>query len=217
MCDLPNHRPPLEALANQIFDSGDSPNCRPDNVLNIGAGGTLQPTDFWSARSYEKWPICPEIAQVSPQALSRRQHVTIRPPADRGFGALRRATRAAVVIPAVFAFACASTRLSDGDDIGGLVALGTLVSSTTWYAVAVMLAVGFVISFSRVLGGCVAAANPGMLLSFVIAVTIPAPGAVIPRIDGAQSIQGPKTCLRPLTQKSAWSALARLEPRRALP
>jgi len=25
VCYLPNHRPSLEALANQIFDSGDSP------------------------------------------------------------------------------------------------------------------------------------------------------------------------------------------------
>ena len=73
---------------------------------------------------------------------------------------------------------------------GGFVALGTLASTTTWSAVAVMFAVGFVISFSRVFGGYVAAANTGMLLSFVIAVTIPAPGAVIPLRVGGWAIAG---------------------------
>jgi uncharacterized membrane protein YccC len=176
----------------------------------------------------EKWvsdencPICPEIAQVSPQDLSRRLRATIKPPADPGFGALRRATRAAIVIPGVFAFVdfllrepqslifvifgCFSLLvISDFGGFrrpralayltatiigGGLVALGTLASSTTWSAVAVMFVVGLVISFSRVFGGYVAAANTGMLLSFVIAVTIPAPVAVIPLRVGGWAIAG---------------------------
>jgi hypothetical protein len=66
-----------------------------------------------------------------------------------------------------------------------LVALGTLASSSAWLAVAVMFGVGLLISFSRVFGGYVATANTGMLLAFVIAVTIPAPAADIPlRIGG---------------------------------
>jgi len=61
-----------------------------------------------------------------------------------------------------------------------LVALGTLVSTSAWLAAVAMLVVGFVISFSRILGGYFAAANIGMLLAFVIAVTIPAPAEAIP-------------------------------------
>src|SRR6266576_451679 len=66
-----------------------------------------------------------------------------------------------------------------------LVALGTLASSSPWLAAAGLLVVGFVISFSRVLGGYAAAANVGMLLAFVIADTLPGSADVIPaRVGG---------------------------------
>jgi uncharacterized membrane protein YccC len=71
-----------------------------------------------------------------------------------------------------------------------LVALGTLVSSSSWLPALVMLLVGFAISFSRIFGGYVAAANLGMLLSFVIAVTIPAPPDVIPARVGGWAMAG---------------------------
>ena len=141
------------------------------------------------------------------QALSRRLRIAAKPPRDPGYGALRRALRAAIVIPLAFAFAelllgepqilifvmfgCISLLVMS--DFGGLrrpralayltatlvgavmVALGTLASSSAWLAAVAMLLIGFGVSFSRVLGGYVAAANLGMLLAFVIAVTIPAP------------------------------------------
>ncbi len=71
-----------------------------------------------------------------------------------------------------------------------LVALGTLVSSSTLLAVGVMGIIGFAVSFSRVFGGYVAAANTGMLLAFVIAVTIPAPLDAIPARVGGWAIAG---------------------------
>src|SRR5258708_39124890 len=71
-----------------------------------------------------------------------------------------------------------------------LVALGTLVSSSAWLAAGVMFLVGFAISFSRIFGGYVPAANIGMLLAFVIAVTIPAPADAIPARIGGWAIAG---------------------------
>ena len=144
---------------------------------------------------------------IRPQVVSRTLQATLKVPRDPGFAALRRATRAALVIPLAFAFADLVLRqpqivifmlfgcfsLLVISDFGGLrrpravayltatlvgaalVALGTLVSISGWLAAVVMLLVGFVISFSRILGGYFAAANIGMLLAFVIAVTIPAP------------------------------------------
>jgi uncharacterized membrane protein YccC len=141
---------------------------------------------------------------------------------DPGRSALRRAARAAIVIPPTFAFAdlllgqpqslifvmfgCFSLLVIS--DFGGLrrpraiaylsativgailVALGTFASSSPWLAVGLMLIVGFVVSFSRVFGGYVAAANTGLLLAFVIAVTIPAPADAIPARIGGWSIAG---------------------------
>ncbi len=148
--------------------------------------------------------------------------MAVKPPRDPGFGALRRAARAAIVIPPVFAFAdvllgepqslifvmfgCFSLLVIS--DFGGLrrpralaylsatvvgavlVALGTLASSSGWLAATAMFVVGFAISFSRVFGGYVAAANTGMILAFVIAVTIPAPAAAIPQRVGGWAIAG---------------------------
>jgi hypothetical protein len=150
-------------------------------------------------------------------AFSRRLHLTVKAPRDPGFSALRRAARAAIVIPLAFAFADLVLRAPQSlvfvmfgcfallviSDFGGfrrpraiayltatlvgaaLVALGTFVSSSTWLPAVVMFIVGFAISFSRIFGGYVAAANLGMLLSFVIAVTIPASPDVIPEREAA--------------------------------
>jgi uncharacterized membrane protein YccC len=155
-------------------------------------------------------------------AFSRRLHVTVKPPRDPGFSALRRAARAAIVIPLAFAFADLVLRAPQSlvfvmfgcfsllvmSDFGGfrrqralayltatlvgaaLVALGTLVSTSTWLPAIVMFLVGFAISFSRIYGGYVAAANLGMLLSFVIALTIPAPPDVIPARVGGWAMAG---------------------------
>jgi uncharacterized membrane protein YccC len=148
--------------------------------------------------------------------------VTVKPPRDPGWSALRRAARAAIVIPLAFAFADLLLRAPQSlvfvmfgcfsllvvSDFGGfrrpraiayltatlvgaaLVALGTLVSSSTWLPAVVMFIVGFAISFSRIFGGYFAAANLGMLLAFVIAVTIPAPPDVIPARVGGWAMAG---------------------------
>jgi uncharacterized membrane protein YccC len=71
-----------------------------------------------------------------------------------------------------------------------LVALGTLASSAPWLAALVMFLVGFVITFSRIFGGYVAAASIGLTLAFVVAVTIPAPVDAIPARVGGWAIAG---------------------------
>jgi len=141
----------------------------------------------------------------------------LKAPRDPGFAALRRASRAAIVIPAAFAFGALVLRdpqnvifivfgcfaLLVMSDFGGfrprravayltatlvgavLVALGTLVSPHAVLETALMFIVGFAISFARVFGGYAAAAQTGMLLAFVIAVSIPAPADEIPtRVGG---------------------------------
>ena len=158
-----------------------------------------------------------EIASTETPAPSRRRRLSVAAPADPGFAALRRAARAAIVIPPVFAF---YTLVLQGgpnvifavfgcfallvmSDFGGqrparalayltatfvgavLVTVGTLASASAGLATAVMFVVGFAIAFSRVYGGYVAAAQTGMLLSFVVAVSIPAPASAIPaRVGG---------------------------------
>ncbi len=124
---------------------------------------------------------------------------------------LARAARAALVMPAAFAFALFVIRdaqvalfvpfgciaLLVMVDIGGprrpravayaattcigavLIALGTLASFSPWVAALVMLLVGFAVSFAGVFGGYVAAAQTALLLTFVLAVSIPAPPAAI--------------------------------------
>src|SRR6202521_1025430 len=156
-------------------------------------------------------------ARIETPAPSRRTRFSVASPPDPGFAALRRAARAAVVIPPVFAF---NTLVLHGgqnvifavfgcfallvmSDFGGqrparalayltatfvggiLVTVGTLASASVGLATAVTFVVGFVIAFSRVFGGYVAAAQTGMLLSFVIAVSIPAPASATPaRVGG---------------------------------
>jgi uncharacterized membrane protein YccC len=178
------------------------------------AGGTRA----WSSNALAE----KQSQLIQPQALSSRLRITVKAPRDPDFAALRRALRAAIVIPLAFAFADLLLRepqsvifvmfgcfsllvISDfggmrrpraiaylGATIAGalLVALGTLASSSAWLAAGVMLVVGFGISFSRIFGGYVAAANIGMLLAFVIAVTIPASADVIPARVGGWTIAG---------------------------
>ena len=172
-------------------------------------------------------------------ALNHRLRVTVKPPNDPGLGALRRASRAAIVIPLAFAFADVLLRDAQSlifvlfgcfsllviSDFGGLrrpralayltatvaggalVALGTLASSSAWLAVTMMFVVGFVVSFGRVFGGYVAAANTGMLLSFVIAVTIPAPANAIPDRVGGWAIAG---LVSTLAAVALWPRLERI-------
>lgn len=154
---------------------------------------------------------------ISTRAISSRLKLNVKPPRDPGFAALRRAARAAIIIPPAFAFTDLLLReaqilifvvfgcfsLLVISDFGGLrrpralayltatlagavlVALGTLVSSSPWLAALVMLVVGFAISFGRIFGGYVAAASIGLILSFVVAVTIPASPDLIPaRVGG---------------------------------
>jgi uncharacterized membrane protein YccC len=61
-----------------------------------------------------------------------------------------------------------------------LVAMGTLLSPTVGLAAAAMFAVAFCVQFATVFGGYAAAAQPALLLSFVLAASIPASPASIP-------------------------------------
>lgn len=163
-----------------------------------------------------------EIASTETPAPSRRPRFSAVAPADPGFAALRRAVRAAVVIPPVFAFytlvlhggqnvifavfGCFALLVMS--DFGGqrparalayltatlvgaaLVTIGTLASASVGLATAVTFVVGFGVAFSRVFGGYLAAAQTGMLLSFVIAVSIPAPASAIPARAGGWVMAG---------------------------
>src|SRR6202171_755902 len=163
-----------------------------------------------------------EIASTETPAPSRRPRFLAVAPADPGFAALRRAARAAVVIPPVFAFytlvlhggqnvifavfGCFALLVMS--DFGGqrparalayltatlvgaaLVTIGTLASASVGLATAVTFVVGFGVAFSRVFGGYLAAAQTGMLLSFVIAVSIPAPASAIPARAGGWVMGG---------------------------
>src|SRR5216683_2428127 len=158
-----------------------------------------------------------DVARTEATAPSRRPRLPVAAPVDPGFAGLRRAARAALIIPPVFAFytlvlhggqnvifavfGCFALLVMS--DFGGqrparalayltatlagavLVTIGTLASASAGLAAAVMFVVGFAIAFSRVFGGYVAAAQTGMLLSFVVAVSIPAPASAIPaRVEG---------------------------------
>jgi uncharacterized membrane protein YccC len=87
------------------------------------------------------------------------------------------------------------------------VALGTLVSTSVVAAVAVTLVIGFVVSFGRVFGGYVSAANTGLLLAFVVAVTIPSPPSLIPLRVGGWAIAG---LVSTLAAVALWPRLERV-------
>src|SRR5207302_8314966 len=163
-----------------------------------------------------------EIASTETPAPSRRPKLSAAAPVDPGFAALRRAARAAIVIPPVLAFSIfvlhggqnvifavfGCFALLVMSDFGGqrparalayltatlvgalLVAIGTLASASAGLATAVMFAIGLAIAFSRVFGGYLAAAQTGMLLSFVIAVSVPAAAAAVPARMGAWVMAG---------------------------
>jgi uncharacterized membrane protein YccC len=146
-----------------------------------------------------------------------RNRLGIKRPQDPGFAALRRAARAALVIPLAFAFGSLVLQLGQNvifvvfgcfalliiSDFGGkrparalayiaatlvaglLVVVGTAASENGALAVAAVFVVAFIVSFARVFGGYVAAGQTGMLLAFVVAVSIPAPASAIPgRLSG---------------------------------
>jgi uncharacterized membrane protein YccC len=138
-------------------------------------------------------------------------------PADPGLVSLRRAVRAAIVIPAAFAFARyvladlqVATFVVFGGfallvlaDFGGtrrpraaayivttlvgagLITIATLASPVAWVGALLMFAVGFSIQFAGVYGSYVAAAQTALLLSFVLAVSVPGTSAAVgPRLEG---------------------------------
>src|ERR1700730_6880753 len=156
-------------------------------------------------------------APAETPASRRRLANALKAPRDPGRAGLRRAARAAIVIPLAFGFGqfvlhdaqnvifmvFGGFALLVMSDFGGLrrpraiayltatlvgavlIALGTLVSQNVVLAGAMMLLVGFAISFASVFGGYIAAAQTGLLLAFVIALSVPAPAsAVPPRIAG---------------------------------
>jgi uncharacterized membrane protein YccC len=61
-----------------------------------------------------------------------------------------------------------------------LIALGTLVSPNAVAGSIAMLVVAFTVSFAGVFGGYLSAAQPALLLAFVLAVAIPGPASAIP-------------------------------------
>src|ERR1700693_4527646 len=147
----------------------------------------------------------------------RRLTTPLKVPRDPGLAALRRASRAAIVIAPTFAFGqlvlhdtqnvifivFGGFALLVMSDYGGLrrpraiaylgatlagavlIAMGTVVSQNVALAGAVTLLVGFAISFASLFGGYIAAAQTGLLLAFVISVSVPAPAGAVPaRIAG---------------------------------
>jgi uncharacterized membrane protein YccC len=136
---------------------------------------------------------------------------------DRGFSALRRAARAAILMPAAFALggpvignpvlatfaALGSFAMLLLVDFGGsirnrlqsqaalavacmvLIALGTLVSRTTWLSAVVIAVLAFGVLFAGVLSSVLAGATLSLLLPLIIAVNLPGPASSIPdRLEG---------------------------------
>lgn len=66
-----------------------------------------------------------------------------------------------------------------------LVAIGTLASATALIGAAAMLVIGFALAFAAVFGSYAAIGRTGLLLAFVISITLPAPPSAIPgRVAG---------------------------------
>ncbi|MEU6016629.1 FUSC family protein [Streptomyces sp. NPDC047515] len=134
-----------------------------------------------------------------------------------GYSALRRAGRAGIVVPAVFAIALKlmgnpdlalftafggfvtllfvefsgpmRTRLSAqfGLVLAGavLICLGTLASQTVWTATVATFVITFVVLFTGVVSSALAHASTGLLVSFVLAVTLPGSVSSLPdRLGG---------------------------------
>ncbi len=65
--------------------------------------------------------------------------------------------------------------------VGGVfVCLGTLASRAAWLAALAMACVAFCVLFAGVVSSALAAATPGLLLSFILPVSLPGPASVIP-------------------------------------
>lgn len=71
-----------------------------------------------------------------------------------------------------------------------LVALGTLVSATPVGGAAAMLVIGFGLAFAAIFGGYLAVAQTGLLLAFVISISLPAPSSAIPGRVGGWMLAG---------------------------
>jgi uncharacterized membrane protein YccC len=71
-----------------------------------------------------------------------------------------------------------------------LVALGTLASATAVGAALVMLVVGFGLAFATIFGGYVATARTGLLMAFVISLSLPGPASAIPARVGGWMLAG---------------------------
>jgi uncharacterized membrane protein YccC len=151
-----------------------------------------------------------------------RPSLRLRQPPDPGLVALRRAARAALVIPLAvvlgqyvvgdpqnlifIVFGCfALLVMADfsgplpkrslaylATTLAGaiLVALGTLASPAAVSAVLVMLVVGFALAFTSIFGGYVATARTGLLLAFVISLSLPGPPSAIPARVGGLMLAG---------------------------
>ncbi len=131
--------------------------------------------------------------------------------------ALKKAARAAIVMPSVFAFADTVigqpqtsifaafgsfailvlvdveapplprllTYLALAATGAVLITLGTVCSRDAWVAAAATAVVGFCVLMSGVINGYVAAVSTGVLVTFVLPVTIAAPNSAIPdRLEG---------------------------------
>jgi uncharacterized membrane protein YccC len=131
---------------------------------------------------------------------------------DRGFAALRRAGRTAIVMPALFALGVkvignpmVATFAAFGSfamlllvdfggamwdrvrnqaalaiACGGLIAIATLASRSTWAAALAMTVVAFGVLFIGVASSVLAGATQTLLLSFILPVSLAAPASSIP-------------------------------------
>lgn len=88
-----------------------------------------------------------------------------------------------------------------------LVAIGTVASSNAVLAAVATLVVGFVISFARVFGGYLAAAQTGLLLAFVVSVSVRAPVTAVPGRVGALVVAG---LLSTLAAVALWPRFERI-------
>src|SRR5438874_355585 len=84
---------------------------------------------------------------------------------DPGFAALRRAGRAALLMPAMFAF---------GDKVIGNPAMATAAAAIS------MTVVAFAVLFAGVVSSALASATTSLLLAFILPVSIKAPPSQIP-------------------------------------
>ena len=121
-------------------------------------------------------------------ALNRTIRVAVKPPRDPGFGALRRSARAAIVIPLLFAFTDVLLR---EPQILIVVIFGcfSLLVISDFGGMRRPRAIAYLTS--TVVGAAlVAAANTGLLLSFVVAVSIPAAEDATPMRIGGWAVAG---------------------------